>query len=255
MEDKGAEDLLLRCRAMFRMRPDSRLDPAQKHAWRNAAANVAETKPEEWQQLEAYYSAALAEREDFRRRDLATLLNNWSGEVTRARDWCTKVGWTIPLAARVPQDWRELVAVVLKRDHPDAEEKIFSDWSAVPGWLQDEVREAMSGAPADWRQLLRVYVLMNNYDPTCTFDSWDQAPSYVRDDLRALAAEMQRSPAPDGWAAAIVLLQEAGELPAGDAFEAWPAVPLWLRAQVCLLLKKADKQTETQEGKQHENTT
>ena len=251
----GEEALLSRCRAIFRIRPTSKLDTAQEKAWRKAAPLVVDTLPDEWEQLESYYSAVISSRDDYRRRDLATLLNNWSGEVTRARDWCTKEGWTIPLAAKVPEDWRALVAVVLKRDYPDAEQKIFSDWSAVPGWLQDEVREAMSGAPADWRQLLRVYWLMNGDDPTGTFDSWDRTPGYVRDNLRALAAEMERSPAPDGWAAAIVLLQDAGELPAGDAFEAWPAVPLWLRAQVCLLLEKADKQTETQGGKQYENTT
>jgi len=252
----GEGALLIRCRAIFRIRPTSKLDTAQGKAWRKAAPLVVDTMPDEWAQLESYYSADIPTREDFRRRDLATLLNNWSGEVTRARDWCTKVGWRpTTQAATVPEDWRELVAVVLKRDHPDAEQKIFSVWSAVPGWLQDEVREAASGVPADWQQLLRVYVLMNGYEPTCMFDSWEQAPDYVRDDLRALAAEMERRPAPEGWGAAIVLLQDAGKLPPGDAFEAWPAVSLWLRAQVCLLLEKAEEKTETQEGKQHENTT
>ena len=106
----------------------------------------------------------------------------------------------------------------------------------------------MAGAPADWRQLLRIYWLMNNADPTRTFASWDRAPSYVRADLRALAAEMEQSPAPEGWAAAIALLKDAEELPAGDAYEAWPAVPLWLRAQVRLLLDKSAEETETQGG-------
>lgn len=55
---------------------------------------------EQSEPLRAYYAAALAElkghwgtkgTEDFRRRDLVTLLSNWSGEVDRATAWCE---WT-----------------------------------------------------------------------------------------------------------------------------------------------------------------
>lgn len=195
MEDKGAEDLLGRCRAIFRMRPDSQLDPAQKRAWRNAAPLVAETKPEEWDQLEAYYSATLADREDFRRRDLATLLNNWNGEITRARDWCRKAGWTPPRQpAATPADWAQLVGIVLDRDYPDDPPKTFPTWDAVPDWLRGEVSTTA-------------------------------------------AVELEKA-APDGWRAAITLLQEEGDLPPGD-FAEWPGVPLPVRIQLRTALDRS----------------
>jgi hypothetical protein len=37
--------------------------------------------------LERYYLAPLGRQEDYRRRDLITLLNNWHGELDRARIW------------------------------------------------------------------------------------------------------------------------------------------------------------------------
>lgn len=155
----------------------------------------------------------------------------------------------------IPSDrkWREALAALAAAKYPDADCSRFRRWEDLPASLQAEVLEVMAGAPADWQQLLRVYSLMNGDDPTRTFESWDRAPTYVRDDLRTLAAEMAQSPAPEGWAAAITLLKEARELPAGDAYEAWPAVPLWLRAQVRLLLEQADRPTETQGGKNAEH--
>jgi hypothetical protein len=53
---------------------------------------------EQFSPVSKYYAAEAAElrefwrasdpRADFRRRDLLTLLNNWAGEVDRAREWC-----------------------------------------------------------------------------------------------------------------------------------------------------------------------
>jgi hypothetical protein len=37
--------------------------------------------------LDRYYSATIAAKDDYRRRDVVTLLNNWQGEVDRARKW------------------------------------------------------------------------------------------------------------------------------------------------------------------------
>ena len=37
--------------------------------------------------LRGYYLAAIPREKDYRRRDLATLLNNWPGEIDRAREW------------------------------------------------------------------------------------------------------------------------------------------------------------------------
>ncbi len=40
--------------------------------------------------VERYYSARFPAEKDYRRRDLLTLLNNWTGEVDRSRAWCEK---------------------------------------------------------------------------------------------------------------------------------------------------------------------
>lgn len=45
-----------------------------------------EIASEELELIEAYYTASIA-KDDYRRRDLFTLLNNWTGEVDRARRW------------------------------------------------------------------------------------------------------------------------------------------------------------------------
>ena len=42
---------------------------------------------DEVETLERYYQAEIDRPDDYRRRDLLTLLNNWSGELDRARIW------------------------------------------------------------------------------------------------------------------------------------------------------------------------
>ncbi len=209
----GEGALLIRCRAIFRIRPTSKLDTAQGKAWRKAAPLVVDTLPDEWAQLESYYSADIPTREDFRRRDLATLLNNWSGEVTRARDWCTKVGWRpTTQAATVPEDWRRLLDIVIERDYghqlaaedPEAYEKwkAFNDqsyfmWTGVPDWLQRQIRE--------------------------------------------LAAQELEATEPEAWRAVLTVMVEAGEIDQADAnFESWNDVPLSRRIEVRNILETAE---------------
>ena len=40
--------------------------------------------------LESYYTARIAKDDDIRRRDVPTLLNNWSGELDRARGYLAR---------------------------------------------------------------------------------------------------------------------------------------------------------------------
>ena len=48
---------------------------------------------DEFQAVEQYYSVRLPEQSDYRRRDLKTLLNNWNGEVDRARKFKPNTGY------------------------------------------------------------------------------------------------------------------------------------------------------------------
>lgn len=46
---------------------------------------------DELELLECYYLADLPSESDYRRRDLGTLLNNWTGELDRAREWKRRI--------------------------------------------------------------------------------------------------------------------------------------------------------------------
>ena len=137
---------LARAKAIFRMRPGTLLDRSQHRAWATAAPAVTTTTDSEWQLLEAYYAADIPARDDIRRRDLATLLNNWSGELTRARRWSEQTDWH-PDSAKKEKDggappddlWRE----VLRALYPDSDPNVYSTWSQVPDSLRTEILSAI----------------------------------------------------------------------------------------------------------------
>lgn len=138
---------LLRAMALFRMRPTTQLDRSQRRAWNIAAApTVASTTESEWAQLEAYYAADLPPKDDYRRRDLATLLNNWSGELTRAARWSEQTGWRPQNSEKkeegAPPDevWRE----VLRALYPESDPSVYTSWSQVPDSLRAEILEAIA---------------------------------------------------------------------------------------------------------------
>jgi len=55
-------------------------------AWRAARSAVSATNEEDWKLLEWFYERP-ANEDTYRRRDLATLLNNWGAEIDRARNY------------------------------------------------------------------------------------------------------------------------------------------------------------------------
>jgi hypothetical protein len=140
------DEILLRAMALFRMRPTTPLDRSQRRAWLNNWQAVASTDHiYEWPLLEAYYAADIPARDDIRRRDLATLLNNWSGELTRARRWSEQTGWHPQNSEKkeegAPPDdlWRE----VLHALYPDSDPSVYSTWSQVPDSLRTEILSAI----------------------------------------------------------------------------------------------------------------
>ncbi len=80
----------LRAEALFKRRPGTAWDASTKKAWENAKASVRDASEDEWLLLEWFY--ALPYEGTFRRKDLATLLNNWSAEIDRARSYRLNVG-------------------------------------------------------------------------------------------------------------------------------------------------------------------
>ena len=137
---------LLRAMALFRMRPYTPLDRATRRAWKHSYAAVAATTDTEWLQLEAYYSADLPDKDDYRRRDLATLLNNWSGELTKSARFCDRIGWHPEKSEKkekgAPPDdlWRE----VLRALYPESDPHVYAAWAMVPDSLRAEILEAIA---------------------------------------------------------------------------------------------------------------
>ena len=152
------DPLLLRAKAIFRMRPGTPLDRGLARAWKLNAATVAVTIESEWQQLEAYYAADIANtRDDYRRRDLATLLNNWSTELTRAADWSQRTGWHPENSEKKEKgpaetEWREALQVVAER-YPellgDIDVRTVRSWSQLPPNVQVAIRKAIAAAETD----------------------------------------------------------------------------------------------------------
>jgi hypothetical protein len=142
-EEKPAH--LLRAMALFRMRPATPLDRATHRAWKTATATVAATAADEWAQLEAYYAADLPDKDDYRRRDLATLLNNWSGELIKSRRWSEQTGWHPQNSEKkeegAPPDdlWHE----VLRALYPESDPTVYRTWAMVPDSLRAEILTAI----------------------------------------------------------------------------------------------------------------
>ena len=76
----------LRAERIFRRKPETRLDSSEERAWKKNAQVVAGTSEADWLALEKFY--ADGGREYLHpRKDLATLLNHWNGELEKAREW------------------------------------------------------------------------------------------------------------------------------------------------------------------------
>ena len=147
------DPLLLRAKGLFRMRPGTPLDRSQARAWRTAQPAAAGTTEPEWQLLEAYYSAVIPSRDDIRRRDLATLLNNWSGELTRAAAWADRVGWYPENSQKKEtgpgEPDEEIWRAALEGLYPDGDLNAYRRWRDIPESLRVEILEAIAAIPED----------------------------------------------------------------------------------------------------------
>lgn len=82
-EDEYKSALIIRIGSWFHRRPTT--------VWTNEELKVLPKKDftaeEDLKALEEYYTHPFPKETDYRRRDLQTLLNNWSSELDRARRW------------------------------------------------------------------------------------------------------------------------------------------------------------------------
>lgn len=75
----------LRAEKLFHRRPTTPWAKAELTAWRASRAAIEGTHADDWELLEWFY--AQPQGKTYARRDLATLLNNWTGEIDRARSY------------------------------------------------------------------------------------------------------------------------------------------------------------------------
>ncbi len=85
--EETEKPFLNRVRVLFHKRPATPLDKSESSAWETAKNTVEETTEEEWQLLEWAYSQTTGDASKWRRKDMATLLNNFRCEIDRAREW------------------------------------------------------------------------------------------------------------------------------------------------------------------------
>jgi hypothetical protein len=146
---------LARAKALFRMRPGTPLDPAETRAWSKVAAIVTATPDADWLRLEKYYSADLPDKNNFRRRTLATLLNNWSGEHIAAAEYCGRIGWRPENAEKKEKgappegEWRDVLQVLLEEKNPavaDIDPRAVRSWSQLPDAAQTAILLAIADA-------------------------------------------------------------------------------------------------------------
>jgi hypothetical protein len=85
-EDKDSlkTELQLRIESWFNRRKTTPWGKAEARAWLTNRQAIEATSPEEIGLLEHRYTGP--DKSQYCRKDLATLLNNWSGEIDRARD-------------------------------------------------------------------------------------------------------------------------------------------------------------------------
>lgn len=87
-EGEAEGDLALnRVRSFFHKRAATPLDSSEQKAWKTARPSVISTSEQEWQLLEWVYKQSNGNASQYRRKDMATLLNNWNCEIDRAKVW------------------------------------------------------------------------------------------------------------------------------------------------------------------------
>ena len=95
---------------------------------------IGDIDPEDLAIMERYYTAKI-KKDDYRRRDIGTLLNNWTGELDRARSYCTE---NVPLKKEelwAPSGW--IKSMEAKLGHSNFEK----EWWNISHAMKKEIIE------------------------------------------------------------------------------------------------------------------
>lgn len=134
--------VLTRFRNLFNLRDSTPLDSSSSRAWEKNKKAAAAVSEDEWRFLEWAYRQKEGAAAQFRRKDLATLLNNILTEVSRAKDWAARSGASVSATAPAsmePQGWQDLVT----SEFPECN---LISWEKLPESMKAWVREKQSAA-------------------------------------------------------------------------------------------------------------
>lgn len=129
--------VLTRFRNLFNLRDSTPLDSSSSRAWEKNKKAAAAVSEDEWRYLEWAYRQKEGAAAQFRRKDLATLLNNILTEVSRAKDWAGRSGASVSATAPVstePAGWRDLI----ETEFPEVN---LTTWALLPDSMKSWVRE------------------------------------------------------------------------------------------------------------------
>jgi hypothetical protein len=129
--------VLTRFRNLFNLRESTPLDSSSSRAWEKNKKAAAAVSEDEWRYLEWAYRQKEGAAAQFRRKDLATLLNNILTEVSRAKDWAGRSGASVNASAPVstePAGWRDLI----ETEFPEVN---LTTWALLPDSMKSWVRE------------------------------------------------------------------------------------------------------------------
>jgi hypothetical protein len=119
--------MALRIATIFGRQPETAWSEKEIKSFRNQAMTE-----EHVSLVERYYGSERKKRDNICRRDLQTLLNNWPGEVDRARTWCQM--HPLPGARKVSASRKEIEFVPPPND-PEAEMKFCEEFERLRGRL------------------------------------------------------------------------------------------------------------------------
>lgn len=144
---------LNRARMLFRMRPSTQLDSAQLRSWKKNKGAVESTTEEDWLLLEWLYAQGTGKGEagEFRRKDLATLLANWNGEIQRAHTEAQNRGADFLKKEKrggepEPEGWREALAELY--DDSDPEAIAGAVWISLTPAVREQIKDRLEGVTA-----------------------------------------------------------------------------------------------------------
>lgn len=105
---KAKGPLQLRAERLMRRRESTPLTQGESRAFKKNRTAIESTSEEDWIALERFYAAP--QQQTFARKDLASLLNNWNGEIDKAKAWMGQApaGSPVePIKPRIPDNLRD----------------------------------------------------------------------------------------------------------------------------------------------------